>query len=128
MGCVANGRMGGNRMLGTIASVFVRRMLFGRAGVGIVLGLLALQLTVFWLSLGPLDQVSAFCAGPNGKLVATIFGVVHLALLVLLGLGVFAIRLPVLRLPYTILLFTCLSALPVQAHLVSTGALQCDAP
>jgi len=106
----------------------MKRMLFGRAGTGVVLALLVLQLIVFWVTLGPLDKMSVFCTGPNGSSMAMMFGVVHLALLVLLGLGAFAVRFHTLRLAYAVLLLVCLSALPIQGHLVSSGALQCDGP
>ena len=72
--------------------------------------------------------MSIFCTGPNESWVAVMFGVVHLTLLALLGLGLFAIRFWSLRLPYAALLLACLSALPIQAHLVATGNLHCDVP
>lgn len=106
----------------------VKGMLWGRAGMAIVAVLLGLQLVLLYLSLGPLDTMSVFCAGPSANLYATIIGSVHLAFLVLFIVGLFALRFPALRLVYALLLAVGLCALPVQAHLVSTGELHCDAP
>jgi hypothetical protein len=90
--------------------------------------LLALQLVLLYLSLGPLDTISAFCAGPGANLPATIMGSVHLAFLALFIVGLLALRFTALRAAYTLLLVVGLCALPVQAHLVSIGELRCDAP
>lgn len=91
-------------------------------------GLLALQLVLLYLSLGPLDRMSVFCTGHGANLFASAIGYVHLGFLVLFIVGLFALRFPALRLPYALLLILGLCALPLQAHLVSTGDLQCDAP
>ena len=90
--------------------------------------LLVLQLVLLYLSLGPLDTMSVFCAGPGANLFATIIGSVHLAFLVLFIVGLIALRFPALRLAYALFLAVGLCALPVQAHLVSTGQLHCDGP
>ena len=102
--------------------------LTGSRGLIVVAALLFTQLVVLFLSLGPLVSSSVFCTGPSASSIAGLFGVVHLLFSALLALGALSIRFEVLRLPYAVLLLIGLSALPVQAHLVSTGRLQCDLP
>jgi hypothetical protein len=102
--------------------------LTGSRGLIIVAALCVTQLVVLSFSLGPLLSASIFCTGPNASSIAVLFGVIHLCLLALLGIGVLSIRFEILRLPYAVLLLIGLSALPFQAHLVSTGRLQCDFP
>jgi hypothetical protein len=90
--------------------------------------MLGLQLVILFLSLGPLLEISAFCSGTAEDQLADIFGGVHLLLLFLLVVGVCSLRFRRLRLTYSALLVITLSALPVQALLVSHGQLHCDLP
>jgi hypothetical protein len=57
-----------------------------------------------------------------------VFGVLHFAFLGLLGVGLVSLRFRKLRLPYVVLVIAALAMLPVQASLVSHGALGCDGP
>lgn len=106
----------------------MRNVLLGSRGAAVVGAMLAVQLVILFESMGPLISISAFCAGPAANPIASIFGAVHLLLLILLALGVCSFRFTSLRLPYAALLLVALCALPVQAHLVSSGQLQCDLP
>lgn len=120
--------VGGKLPLRAIHFCLVRWLLSGRTGAVSVAALLALQLVLLYLSLGPLDTISAFCAGPGANLSATIIGGVHLAFVALFIVGLLALRFTALQAAYTLLLVVGLCALPVQAHLVSIGELRCDAP
>jgi len=100
----------------------------GKYGRLIVAALLALQLLLLWLSLGPLDRASVFCTGPRSSTLAGLFGGLHLLFLALAVLGVVSLRFARLRLLYAALLVLGVAALPIQAKLVSNGQLRCDAP
>lgn len=106
----------------------MRNVLLGSRGSAVVGAMLALQLVILFLSMGPLIRMSAFCAGPAANPIASIFGGVHMLLLILLVVGVCSFRFTRLRLPYVTLLLIALCALSVQAHLVSLGELHCDLP
>lgn len=100
----------------------------GKYGRLIVAVLLALQLSLLWLSLGPLDRVSVFCTGPRSSAIAGVFGGLHLLFLGLGVLGIVSLRFARLRLFYAVLLILGVTALPIQAKLVSDGQLRCDGP
>jgi hypothetical protein len=100
----------------------------GKHGRLIVAALLALQLSLLWLSLGPLGQASVFCTGPNSSPLAGAFGGLHLLFLALAVLGLVSLRIARLRLLYAVLLVIGVAALPLQAKLVSEGLLTCDGP
>lgn len=100
----------------------------GKFGRLIVAALLVLQLSLLWLSLGPFDRASVFCTGPSSSAVATVFGALHLLFLALLVLGAISLRIARLRLLYALLLLLGIAALPLQANLVASGQLHCDAP
>jgi hypothetical protein len=100
----------------------------GKHGRLVVAALLALQLLLLWLSLGPLYQISAFCTGPSSSAVAGVFGGLHVLFLGLVFLGLFALRFAHVRLIYVVVLLLGAAALPIQAKLVAEGELRCDGP
>lgn len=100
----------------------------GKYGRLVVAALLAVQLSLLWLSFGPLDRASVFCTGPNSSAIAGVFGGLHLLFLGLAILGVVSLRFARLRLLYAVLLLLGVTALPLQAKLVSDGQLRCDGP
>jgi hypothetical protein len=104
------------------------RAFLGRRGLLLVAALLAVQLGVLVASFGPWLQVSIFCTGPRSSTLAGLFGAVHMLFAGLLLVGALSVRFPSLRLPYAALLVVGLTALPMQASLVSNGQLKCDLP
>ena len=97
-----------------------------RRGAALVAFLLLLQWALLWLSTDAYVQISIFCTGPATSRLSLPFGLLHLLFLALLLLGAVSLAVRRLRLPYIALLCAVLVVLPVQATLVSHGALTCD--
>jgi hypothetical protein len=100
----------------------------GKAGTALVGALLLMQATLFSLSMDSLVQISIFCTAPASSPWSLPFGLLHVLLLCLLIVGLVSLHFVRLRLFYIVLAIAALSALPIQASLVSKGTLWCDAP
>jgi hypothetical protein len=101
---------------------------FGKVGTALVGTLLAMQVTLLCLGMGQLPQITFFCTAPASSPLSVPFGLLHLLLLCLLIVGLPSLHFVRLRLYYVVLFIAVLSALPIQAALVSNGTLWCDAP
>lgn len=106
----------------------MRIVLSNSRGAAVVGSMLALQVIMLFISMGPLVQMSPFCSGTGIDPLASLFGGLHVLLLILLVIGASSFWFRRLRLPYLALLLIALCALPVQVWLVSRGQLHCDLP
>jgi hypothetical protein len=89
-----------------------------------VIGLLAAQVILFFLSLSELMAISVFCSVTGGRL-PPIFTVVHFTYLGLFLFGVASLFWRRGRKIYIAAISIALLALPLQAWLLDNGYLQC---
>ena len=101
-----------------------------KRGAALVAAILILQAGLFLLSMdaGAFVGMSAFCTGPATSALSWVFGLVHLMLLGLFGLGIVSLPVSRARLSYIGLLAASLLMLILQTILVSHGVLTCDLP
>jgi hypothetical protein len=106
----------------------VDNFLAGRRGAVIVVALIVLQLVILLFSMGPLVAVSLFCTGSGGSPDGTVFTAIHYMFAIELLVGLGSLHFERVRFGYAVLLIVLLCSLPVQAHMVAKGDLQCDLP
>jgi hypothetical protein len=91
-----------------------------------VIGLLVVQVVLFFLSLSELMAISVFCSVTGGSL-PPIFTIVHFTYLGLFLLGIASLFWQRGRKIYIVAISIALLALPLQAWLLDHGQLQCRA-
>jgi hypothetical protein len=103
---------------------------FANKGIALIMALLAVQVTLFLLSMdaGAFASLSIFCTGPVASRLGLAFGLLHLLFAMLVPLGIASLWFARLRVAYAALLIGTLALLPVQAHLVEQGSMACDGP
>jgi hypothetical protein len=98
----------------------------GRKALGILL-LLALQASLFLLSMGALPEISIFCTAPKGPPFGY-FGYAHVGFAIAFVAGVSSLFWRRLRSIYIGLFAVSLALLATQAWLVAHDYLHCDMP
>ncbi|EIZ80839.1 hypothetical protein WSK_0521 [Novosphingobium sp. Rr 2-17] len=93
----------------------------------VTIGFMILQVLLLCLSFEALPQLSVICAASHSEPFRTL-GYVHFLYFGLIIFGLVSLFWPQGRPIYTALIVLSLLALPVQAYLVRSGQMYCDAP
>jgi hypothetical protein len=98
------------------------------AATAIIVLMLIFQIVTLGISLNSHPEISIFCTGPADGWLQWAFSLLHLSFLGLFALGVISLKWHRAKPLYIVALLIGLAALPVQAKLVHSKVLQCDAP